>query len=354
MRASSTHRLQDLAQQLAGELRGDAEYLVTGIAPLDTAEAGDITFFQASSLRGCLQSSQAGAVILSPESADDFSGNCIVVKNPYAAFAKIMQYLFPVARHEPGIHHSAQLDRNVQIHPEVRIDAFVKVESGVQIAAGVWLEAGVFVGADVLIGAGTHVYPGVKIYSGCRIGERCVIHAGAVIGADGFGFAEENGKYLKIPQIGGVLIGNDVEIGANTCIDRGVLTDTILADGVKIDNLVQIGHNVQIGAHTVIAGQTGIAGSTRIGSHCRIGGQVGVTGHVEIADNCVIAGQSAITHSLRSSGVYSGVVPAHEITRWRRIVARFDGLDALFRRVKTLEKKSAHQASSDGEPLHGE
>ncbi|WP_414041841.1 UDP-3-O-(3-hydroxymyristoyl)glucosamine N-acyltransferase [Acidithiobacillus sp. M4-SHS-6] len=351
---TGTHRLVDLAHHIGGELRGKGDYPITGVAPLDVAQAGDISFYQTGTLRSTLQSSQAGAVILDPQAAGDFSGNCIVVSNPYAAFAKILQYLFPVPRHEPGMHHSVQLDRDAQVHPDVRMDAFVRVESGAKIAAGVWLEAGVFIGANVEIGAGTHIYPGVKIYRDCRIGERCIIHAGAVIGADGFGFAEENRKYIKIPQVGGVLMGNDVEVGANACIDRGVLTDTVLADGVKIDNLVQVGHNVHIGAHTVIAGQTGIAGSTHIGRHCRIGGQVGIAGHIEIADGCVIAGQSGITHSLRIPGVYSGAVPAHEITRWRRIVARFDGLDTLFRRVKFLEKKSAAPASSDGEPLNGE
>lgn len=351
---TGTQQLRDLARHIDGELRGQADYLITGVAPLESAQSGDITFYLNGTALSTLQSSQAGAVILSPRAADDFGGNCIVVNNPYAAFAKILQYLFPVPRHEPGLHHSVQLDRDVQVHPEARLDAFVRVESGAKIAAGVWLEAGVFIGANVEIGAGTHIYPGVKIYRGCRIGERCIIHAGAVIGADGFGFAEENQKYIKIPQVGGVLVGNDVEIGANACIDCGVMTDTVLGDGVKIDNLVQVGHNVHIGAHTVIAGQTGIAGSARIGRHCRIGGQVGIAGHIEIADGCVIAGQSAITHSLRKPGIYSGVVPAHEITRWRRIVARFDSLDTLFRRVKFLEKKSARLASSDGEPLHGE
>ncbi|PKY10245.1 UDP-3-O-(3-hydroxymyristoyl)glucosamine N-acyltransferase [Acidithiobacillus marinus] len=351
---TGTHQLQDLACHIGGELRGQADYLITGVAPLELAQSGDITFYLSGTLRSTLQSSQAGAVILSPQAAEDFVGNAIIVANPYAAFAKILHHLFPMPRHEPGVHHSVQMDRDVQVHPETRMDAFVRVESGAKIAAGVWLETGVFIGANVEIGAGTHIYPGVKIYRNCRIGERCIIHAGAVIGADGFGFAEENKKYIKIPQVGGVQLGNDVEIGANSCIDRGVLTDTVLGDGVKIDNLVQVGHNVHIGAHTVIAGQTGVAGSTHIGRYCRIGGQVGIAGHIEIADGSVIAGQSAITHSLRVPGVYSGVVPAHEITRWRRIAARFDGLDTLFRRVKLLEKKSASPASSDGELLNGE
>ncbi len=353
MKAGS-HRLGDLSQQIGGDLRGDPEHLINGVAPLDSAGSDDLAFYQDAHLHSALHTSQAGAVILHPEHAEAFSGNCIVVKNPYAAFAKIMQYLFPQLRPEAGMHHTALVARDVQLHPNSRVDAYVTIESGAQIASGVWLEAGVFVGAQVRIGAGSHLFPGVKIYSGCSLGERCVIHSGAVIGADGFGFAEEGGKFLKIPQIGAVQIGNDVEIGANACIDRGALTDTVLADGVKIDNLVQIGHNVHLGAHTVIAGQTGIAGSTHIGSHCRIGGQVGITGHVEIADGCVIAGQSAITHSLRKPGVYSGVVPAHEITGWRRIVSRFDGLDALFRRVKRLERAATNQSVSNGRPSDGE
>lgn len=343
------HLLGDLAQQVGGEVRGDSSYRISGVLPLDEAGSGDLAFFQDSYALTALKASRAGAVIISPKYAEEFVGHRIVVQNPYAAFARIMQILFPQARLKLGMHHSVQLARDATVHPDTRVDAFVQVAEGAEIAAGVWLEAGVFVGAHVQIGAGTHIYPGVKIYPGCKIGARCIIHSGAVIGADGFGFADDNGKSVKIPQVGGVLIGDDVEIGANSCIDRGVLKDTILGDGVKIDNLVQIGHNVHIGAHTVIAGQTGIAGSAHIGRNCRIGGQVGIAGHIQIADGCMVAGQSAITHSLRHPGVYSGVVPAHEVGGWRRIVARFDGLDALFRRVKRLEQAVAQKSLADGE-----
>ncbi|WP_308388596.1 UDP-3-O-(3-hydroxymyristoyl)glucosamine N-acyltransferase [Acidithiobacillus sp. AMEEHan] len=186
---------------------------------------------------------------------------------------------------------------------------------------------------------------GVKVLAGSVLGENCIVHSNAVIGADGFGFAQTDAGYEKIPQIGRVILGARVEIGANTCIDRGALADTIVGDGVKIDNLVQIGHNVVVGADTVIAGQTGIAGSTRIGRRCRIGGQVGFAGHINIADGTVIAGQSAVTHDIRQAGVYSGVIPAQEARTWRRTIARLNRLDDILRRLRG-EAKTAHDSSS--------
>ena len=342
--------LSDLAAVAGAELRGDAAYRITSLAPLETAGSGELTFYQDSRLRRQLEASKAGAVILTPQDAETYAGQCLLTDNPYAAFARVMQYLHPIAVPQPGLHYTAQVARDAQVDPGARIDAYVQIEAEAVIAAGVWLEAGTFIGAGTEVGRGSHLYPGVKIYAGCKLGADCILHAGAVIGADGFGFAETNDRYLKIPQVGRVLIGNGVEIGANSCIDRGALADTVIEDGVKIDNLVQIGHNVQIGAHTVVAGQTGIAGSTRVGCHCRIGGQVGIAGHIEIADGCVIAGQSAVTRSLRRSGVYSGVIPAQEVNRWRRVVARLDGLDALFRRMKRVEREVEQDLSTNGGP----
>ncbi len=348
--AHGLYLLGDLAQVAGAQLRGDAGYQISAVAPLNTASSADLTFYQDPHLRSLLKASRAGAVVITPQDAEDFVGNCLLTDNPYAAFARIMQHIYPQDTLQPGLHHTAQLARDAQVDPGARIDAYVQIESGAVIAAGVWLEAGTFIGAGVAVGRGSHLYPGVKIYAGCKLGADCILHAGAVIGADGFGFAEADGRFLKIPQVGRVLIGNGVEIGANSCVDRGALADTVIEDGVKIDNLVQIGHNVQIGAHTVIAGQTGIAGSTRVGRHCRIGGQVGITGHIEIADGCVIAGQSAVTHSLHRPGVYSGVIPAQEVNRWRRIVARLNGLDALFRRVQRIEREAGQDLSTNGEP----
>ena len=341
--------LGELAVVAGAELRGDPAYRIRALAPLETAGSGDLTFYQDARLRGRLMANQAGAVILTPAAAQTFPGQCLLTANPYAAFARVMQYLYPPLVPRPGLHHTAQLARDAQIDPSARVDAYVQVGAGAVVAAEVWLEAGTFIGAAVEVGRGSHLYPGVKVYAGCKLGAHCILHAGAVIGADGFGFAEADGQFLKIPQVGRVRIGDNVEIGANTCIDRGVLDDTCIEDGVKMDNLVQIGHNVRIGAHSVIAGQTGIAGSTRIGRHCRIGGQVGITGHIEIADGCVIAGQSAVTHSLRRAGIYSGVIPAQEVSRWRRIAARFDGLDLLFRRVRRLERGAGENLSTNGE-----
>ncbi|MHB8247328.1 MAG: UDP-3-O-(3-hydroxymyristoyl)glucosamine N-acyltransferase [Acidithiobacillus sp.] len=341
--------LGDLAALVGAEVQGDPCYEITAVAPLSSAGPEDIAFLSDGRLRHLLAESKAGAVILSPADARCFSGRALRTANPYAAYARIMQYFYPAARAPGGIHHSAQIARDVQLDPGACIDAYVVVGTGAVIEADVWLEAGVFVGEEVHIGRGTHLYPGVKVYARCEIGPRCVIHAGAVIGGDGFGFAEENGVYLKIPHIGRVRIGADVEIGANSCIDRGALEDTRIGDGVKIDNLVQIGHNVEVGAHTVIAGQTGIAGSTRLGRHCRVGGQVGINGHIDIADHTAIAGRSSVVHHVRQAGVYSSVLPAQENRRWRRTVARIDDLDGLFRRVKRLEQAAgqAIQASRE-------
>jgi len=348
--AHGVYLLGDLAQVAGAELRGDAGYQISAVAPLDTAGSGDLTFYHDMHLRGLLKTSKAGAILIAPQEAEQFSGNRLLTDNPYAAFARVMQHIYPQVAPRPGLHHTAQLARDAQVDPGARIDAHVQIGAGAVIAKGVWLEAGTFVGAGAEVGQGSHLYPGVKIYGGCKVGAGCVLHAGVVIGADGFGFAEADGRFLKIPQVGRVLIGNNVEVGANSCIDRGALADTVIEDGVKIDNLVQIGHNVQIGAHTVVAGQTGIAGSVRIGRHCRIGGQVGIAGHLEIADGCVIAGQSAVTHSLRRAGVYSGVIPVQEASHWRRIAARLDGLDTLFRRMKRVERTLEQDLSTNGEP----
>ena len=347
--AHGLYLLGDLAQVAGAQVRGDAGYQISGVAPLNMAGSADLAFYRDPRLRNLLKASKAGAVVIAPQDAENFAGNCLLTDDPYAAFARIMQYLYPQGTLQPGLHHTAQLARDAQVDPSARIDAYVQIAAGAVIAADVWLEAGTFIGAGVTVGRGSHLYPGVKIYAGCKLGADCILHAGAVIGADGFGFAEADGRFLKIPQVGRVLIGNGVEIGANSCIDRGALADTVIEDGVKIDNLVQIGHNVQIGAHTVVAGQTGIAGSTRVGRHCHIGGQVGITGHIEIADGCVIAGQSAVTHSLHRPGIYSGVIPAQEVNRWRRIVARLNGLDALFRRMKRIEREVGQDLSTNGE-----
>jgi len=347
--AAPSISLGELAQVAQAELRGDGQFVVLGVAPLEEAGPGELSFFQPPRASEILARTRAGALILREEELHLYGGNALVSRNPYASFARVLQHLYPSIRPSPGVEAGAWVASDAQVHPSACIEAGVRVASGAVIGEGCWLETGVVIGAGVRLGAGCHLFPGVKVYAGCDIGSDCTIHANAVIGADGFGFAPDGDSYLKIPHIGGVRIGRGVEIGANSCIDRGVMADTVIGDGVKIDNLVQIGHNVQIGEHTVIAGQTGVSGSTSIGAHCRIGGQVGFAGHIRIADGCVIAGQSAITHDLRSAGVYSGVLPARPARRWRRLVARFDALEEFAQRFKQWEKMAAAKASAHRE-----
>ncbi len=343
-------RLDRLAELLGLELRGDPLVAISGIAPLERAEACHLAFFQDPRLASLLARSAAGAVILPQEAAGAFSGNCLVSPNPYASFARAMQLFHPPEVPDCGYRSpQAEIAPDAEIDPGARVEAFVRVDSGARIGAGVWLESGTVVGRHACIGSGSHLYPGVKVYARSIIGRNCIVHANAVIGSDGFGFAPESGSYVKIPHAGRTILGNNVEIGANTCIDRGVLDDTLIGEGVKIDNLVQVGHNVHIGPHTVIAGQTGIAGSTWIGAHCRIGGQVGFAGHLRIADGTVIAGQSAITHDLRQAGVYSGVIPAQEARKWRRMVARLNGLDRMAQRLQRCEHLAQFPPPADEE-----
>ena len=332
--AGREYTLGTLAEALALAYRGDPALQLRAIAPLASAREDELSFLQDGKYLPLLAETRVGALILSSGHAEHYSGPALWSDNPYASFARAMQLLYPEPAVTPWRSPDARVAASARIDASARIEAFVEIAAGAKIGAGVWLEAGVVIGADVEIGAYSHLYPGVKVLAASRLGEACIIHSNAVIGADGFGFAQTTSGYEKIPQIGRVLLGTRVEIGANSCIDRGALADTIIGDGVKIDNLVQVGHNVEIGADTVIAGQTGIAGSTRIGRNCRIGGQVGFAGHIVIADGTVIAGQSAITHDIRQAGVYSGVIPAQEARRWRRTVAQLNRLDSVLRRLR--------------------
>ncbi|MDD3761362.1 MAG: UDP-3-O-(3-hydroxymyristoyl)glucosamine N-acyltransferase [Acidithiobacillus sp.] len=343
--ARVVYTLQELAEALGLPYRGDAALQFRAMAPLSSAQEDELSFLQDSKYLPLLAQTRAGALILSPEHAEQYDGAAIWSENPYASFAQAMQFLYPEKALTPWRSPDARIAADADVDPSARVEDFVQIGSGAKIGPGVWLESGVVIGPGVEIGAACHLYPGVKVLAESRIAEHCIIHSNAVIGADGFGFAQTEAGYEKIPQVGRVIIGARVEIGANTCIDRGALADTILGDGVKIDNLVQIGHNVVIGADTVIAGQTGIAGSTRIGCRCRIGGQVGFAGHINIADGTVIAGQSAITHDIRQAGVYSGVIPAQDARTWRRTIAQLNRLDGILRRLRGAAK-AAHDSSS--------
>lgn len=335
--------LHELAARLGGEVFGDADRCVQRVAPLESATPESIAFLAQPKYRSALATTQAGALLLSPRhkellAADwpRFSG--IWVDDPYLAFAKVAQWLDSTPRPQAGVHSTAVLESPV---PEsVHIGAHVWIGPHVQLGEGVIIEAGCVIGAECVIGANTRLYPNVTLYHGCQLGERGIVHAGAVIGSDGFGNARrKDGSWEKIPQTGRVVIGDDVEIGANTTIDRGALDDTVIADGVRLDNQIQIAHNVRIGKHTAIAGCVGIAGSTVIGERCMIGGQAGIIGHLHIADDVFVSAGTLITKSIHKAGHYTGSLPVQTHADWVSNFAHLRHLDALVDRVKTLEKR---------------
>lgn len=333
------YRLADIVARLGGRLVGDAEAMVEQVATLERAGAGNITFLASGKYRSQLATTRAGAVILGAADAEATSIPRIVTDNPYAYFARVSALLNPVAAAVPGVHPTAVIGEGAEIDPGAHVAAFVSVGAGARIGCGSVIMEGACIGANAEIGADARIYPRVVVYHGCVLGDRVIAHSGAVIGADGFGIAPEAGRWIKIPQIGRVVIGNDVEIGANTTIDRGALDDTVIEEGVKLDNQIQVAHNVRIGAHTAIAGCVGIAGSTTIGRYCRIGGSAGILGHLEIADNVEISSFTLIGKSIKEPGSYSGVYPFSRNEEWRRNAARLRHLDALAETVRTLQQE---------------
>jgi UDP-3-O-[3-hydroxymyristoyl] glucosamine N-acyltransferase len=337
-------RLGKLVERLGGQLAGDANMEVSGIAPLDAANASHVTFLSNPKLRAQAAQTQAAALILSP--ADDpvisatYQGARIITNNPYAYFARAAQLfaeqnaIAPV----PGIHPSASVDPTAQVAPGAHVGPHVTIEAGAVIADQAVIDAGCFIGRGAKVGGATHFHANVTFHTGCEIGESGIIHSGAVIGADGFGFAKENGAWIKIPQTGRVVIGNDVEIGANTTIDRGALADTIIEDGVKLDNQIQIGHNCHIGAHTAMAGCVGVAGSARIGKYCTFGGAAMVLGHLTIVDNVHISSGSMVSRSVLEPGQYTGFYPLAKNAEWEKSAAIVRNLGSMREKIRELEK----------------
>ena len=315
--------LGQITESLGGRLVGDPQYLIQKLAPLDTAQADALSFLSNPKYQSQLASTQAGCVIVSPAMVDAAKSQTalIVAENPYHYFARLTQVWRAHTRvtNEPLVHSSAVIHPQAHVDVSARIGPLCVVERGAHIGAHTWLKSGVTVGED------------------CRIGERCIVHAGVVIGADGFGFALFEGHWEKIEQLGAVRIGNDVEIGANTCIDRGALDDTVIEDGVKLDNLVQIGHNVHVGANTAMAGCAGVAGSARIGANCTVGGGAIVLGHLELADGVHISAASVVMRSLHQPGQYSGVFPIDDNASWEKNAATLRQLHRLRDRIKSLE-----------------
>ncbi|WP_317931887.1 UDP-3-O-(3-hydroxymyristoyl)glucosamine N-acyltransferase [Halioxenophilus sp. WMMB6] len=334
--------LSELANQIGAELRGDELYAVSGLNTPDQATAAQVAFVARAEFLPQLAGTKAGAVILTQAGAEasGFQGNCLLVDDPYLAYAKASR-LFDHHFHRrgAGVHASAVVADGVVLGSDVQIGANAVVESGAVIESGVVIGPGCFIGADTKIGADTLLHANVTIYHQVELGKACVIHSGTVLGSDGFGFAPSPAGWVKIHQLGRVIVGDRVEIGANTAIDRGALGDTVIADGVIIDNLVHIAHNVAVGNNTAIAGCCGFAGSTKIGANCTFAGQVGVTGHIEITDNAHFMGKAMVTNSVTEPGVYASGIPLAPVKKWRKNAVRFGQLDELARLLSRLAKK---------------
>lgn len=328
--------LKDIAQSLGLEWEGDGTVLITGVASLDNATSGDIAFLGSVCKRTDVGKCSASALIVHPDHRELFPGNKLLSSNPKADFARTILLLRPVQSPQ-GIHETAIVDPSAVLEHAVYVGPFAVIEHDVRIGEGTIVESNCVIGAGSRLGAQCHLKAGVKIADGVRIGHGVLIHQGAVVGADGFGLAKEGDAWLKVAQIGGVVIGDNVEIGANTTIDRGAIDDTVIEHGVKLDNQIQIAHNVRIGANTAIAACVGIAGSARIGKGCTIGGAAVVLGHLEIVDNVHITAMSLVTKSIEEPGTYSSGTPLQKNAVWHRNYVRFKQLDKMAKRLKALE-----------------
>ena len=312
----------DLIKQLGGELIGDSNILINSVASLESANKNSVSFFNNSKYLDLLKNTKAALVILNKESCALHSGACIVVDNPYLYFAKISRFLNPIKILKREIHKSAIIHPTCKLGKDIYIGPNVIIEENVSIADGVTVHSGVIIEGDNVIGGHSTIHPNVVIKTNTIIGKNCTIYAGAVIGSDGFGYAKDNDKWLAIPQIGKVVLGDNVDIGSNSTIDRGALDDTIISSGVKIDNLVQIGHNCIIGENTIIAGCVGIAGSAKIGKNCAIGGAAMILGHLSITDNVTISPGSMITRSIKNPGTYTALMPFQDHEAWLKTAAK--------------------------------
>ncbi len=331
--------LTELARLVQGRVRGEPGFVVTRANSLDRAGPQDITYVAGGRHLPQLADTRAGAVLLTETDAAQFSGNVIIVSNPHLAFARICDHLHPLSIPATGVHPSAVVATDARIAPTAVIGPMAVIESGAVIAAGTWVGPGCIVGRNVAIGEQTRLIARVVVHDDCIIGRDCLLQAGAVIGAEGFGFARDGSHWIKQPQLGRVVIGDRVEVGANTTIDRGTFDDTVIDSGVKLDNLIHIAHNVRIGEDTAIAACVGIAGSSTIGKRCTIAGQAGIIGHVEIADDVHITAATAVMSPLTESGVYSSGIRAESAPTWRRNEVRLHQLDELARRLRRLEQQ---------------
>lgn len=338
-------RLKDLVDSVGGRLEGDPDLFLTGIAPLESAGVSHLTFLSNPKLRSQIKGTRAAALILTATdsaslSEENYAGARVITESPYVYFAKAAQFFEKQSRAPvmPGIHPSAVVAASAKVATTASIGPFVSVEDSAEIGDNCVIDAGSHIGKGAKVGAGTHFHARATLHAGCHIGQFCIVHSGAVIGADGFGFANEKGAWIKIPQTGRVIIGDDVEIGANTTIDRGALADTVIEDGVKLDNQIQIGHNCHIGAHTAMAGCVGVAGSARIGKHCTFGGAAMVLGHLTIADNVHISSGSMVSRSITEPGQYTGFYPLAKNADWEKSAVIVRNLASMREKIRELEK----------------
>ncbi|MCV6588107.1 MAG: UDP-3-O-(3-hydroxymyristoyl)glucosamine N-acyltransferase [Marinobacterium sp.] len=331
--------LQQIAEQTGGQVDGDPQYRVTGLATLESAEAGQLSLYTGSRYLQQLVDSTAGAVLINAEERAQASCHAVIVDDPYAAYARLTHLFDRNSGLAAGIHPSAVIAESASVSETAQICANVVIGENSVIADDCYIGANTVVGERCQLGSGCRLHANVTLYNDVRLGERVIIHSSAVLGADGFGFAPWKESWFKIAQLGGVVVGDDVEIGACTTIDRGALDNTLIDNGVKLDNQIMVGHNVEIGEHSAIAACTGIAGSTRIGKHVRIAGGAGIAGHISIADHSYISGMAMVTGSVRKAGSYSSGTALEPTATWRRNVVRFRQLDSLAGRVKELEQK---------------
>ena len=336
--------LGELAVRFGCELRGDPDVRVARVATLAGAAEGSLTFLANPHYRSQLAATRASAVVLAAEAAGECTAAALVCANPYATYARIAALLHPPAPLIPGVHPQAVVARSARIDASAEVAALAVVSEDVTVGPRCFIGPHCVLGRGVALAEDVRLVARVTLGPAVALGARTIVQPGAVVGADGFGFAPERGTWLKVPQVGSVRVGADVEIGANTTIDRGAIDDTMIEEGVKLDNLIQIAHNVHIGAHTAIAACVGISGSTTIGKRCMIGGGAGFAGHIKVADDVVITGMAMVTHSLERAGVYSSVFPCEEAHAWRRLVAHFKRLGTLEGRVRRIERATGVRA----------
>jgi len=334
-----THTAQELAERFGLQVHGDPSVAIHGVATLAHAGPGQLTFLANPRYRAQLADSRAAVVVLRADDAVAAPGTALIAKDPYTTFAKIGALFETAPLREAGIHPSAVIDPSAQVAASAHVGPFVSIGARSVVGENCIVGAGSIIGEDCVLDAGCELIARVTLVTRVRLGKRVRVHPGAVLGADGFGLAMDAGHWIKVPQLGGVRIGDDCEIGANTCVDRGALEDTVLEEDVRLDNLVQIAHNCHIGAHSAIAGCTGIAGSARIGRYCLLGGAVGVVGHLEICDHVVVTGKSVVRNSITEPGEYSSGTPLTDNRTWRKNAARFKQLDSLARRVLAVSKE---------------